>query len=93
MPGRARRLVVLTLALVVVAGLIVADAVTLHKAKPSFDRETRAFQNLLKATSTSTTLPKGPEGTAVTTTTISTSVTTSTAGPASSANSAASTSP
>ena len=90
MPGRTRRLVVLTLALVVVAGLIVADVVTLHKAKPSFDRETRAFQNLLKATSTSTTLPGG---TTVTTTTISTSVTTSTAGPAPSANSAASTSP
>ncbi len=90
MPGRARRLVVLALALVVVVGLMVADVVTLHKAKPSFDKETRAFQNLLNSTSTTTSVPSG---TSVITTTIPTSVTTSTLGPASSATTGASTSP
>ena len=58
MPGRSRGvvahdrarsqplLVVLALVLVVVAGLIVADVVTLTKAKPSFDKETRGLSKL-----------------------------------------------
>ena len=57
-PGRTRRLVVLALALVVVAGLVVADVVTLTKAKPSFDNETRSFQNLLKSTTTTAVPPR-----------------------------------
>ena len=38
------------------AGLVVADVVTLTKAKPSFENETRAFQNLIKSTTTTTSL-------------------------------------
>jgi hypothetical protein len=87
---RTRRLIAMALAVVIVAGLVVADVVTLHQAKPSFDRETRGFQNLLKSTATTTTLPRGTTGT---TTTISTSVSTAGPGTASSTNSAASTSP
>jgi hypothetical protein len=56
MPGRARRLLVLGLALVVVAGLVVADIVTLSKAKPSYQNETRDFQHMLAPPTTSTTV-------------------------------------
>ena len=52
MPGRTRRLVVLGLALILLAGLIVADAVTLTKARPSFVHETRDVENLIKTTTT-----------------------------------------
>ena len=60
MQGRTRRLLVLALALVVVAGLVVADIVTLSKAKPSFENETRAFQHLLAPPTTSRTTPTTP---------------------------------
>jgi len=53
--NRTRRLLVLGLALIVVAGLVVADIVTLSKAKPSFENETRAFQHLLAPPSASST--------------------------------------
>ncbi len=66
------------LAVLVVATLVAVDVVTLTKAKPSFDQETRAFHRLLEASST-TTLPrtrttggtaaKPPNGTTVTSTT------------------------
>jgi len=59
--GHTRRLLVLGLALVIVAGLVVADIVTLTKAKPSYQNETRAFQHLLAPATTgvppSTTVP------------------------------------
>jgi hypothetical protein len=52
-----RPLVVALVAAVMVIGLIVADVVTLSAAKPSFERETRAFKNLIQSTST-TTVPR-----------------------------------
>jgi hypothetical protein len=68
--GRTRRLLVLGLALVVVAGLVVADIVTLDKAKPSFNNETRSFQHLLAPSATppspSTSKPH-PSSTTITT--------------------------
>lgn len=56
MSGRTRQLLVLTLALLVVGGLLVADAVTMSKAKPSFRKETQQFQKLINTTGTTTTL-------------------------------------
>ncbi len=88
MAKRARGLLVLALALLVVGGLIVADVATLSKAKPSFDHETQAFQRLLQ--STSTTLPPSsshhlgtstPHNTNTTNTNSITPVTTSTLSP------------
>jgi len=66
-PISTRRLLVLGLALIVIAGLVVADVVTLSKAKPSFDNETRAFQHLLappalSTTTTTTTTTTGTTG-------------------------------
>lgn len=61
MTGRTRRLLILGLALVIVAALVVANIVTLTKAKPSYENETRAFQHLLAPATTavpsSTTVP------------------------------------
>ncbi len=80
MPSRWRRLIAVALAVLVVAALVTVDAVTLTQAKPSFDKETRAFHQLLES-STSTTVPrrtttggaarKTPTGAAVTSTTAS----------------------
>jgi hypothetical protein len=53
---RTRRLIVALLAVVVVAAMVVVDIVTLTKAKPSFDNETRAFNKLLHSEPT-TSLP------------------------------------
>jgi hypothetical protein len=56
--GRYRQLVAIAFAVLVVVGMVVGDAVTLHKAKPSFRDETRAFNGLLHpppATTTTTT--------------------------------------
>jgi len=54
----ARPLLAVGLACVVVVGLVVADGVTLAKAKPSFNRETQYFRHLLEAASTTPTPPK-----------------------------------
>ena len=75
--GRTRRLLVLGLALVVVAGLVVADIVTLTKAKPSFRIETRNFQHLLAPSAAS------PSTAPMTTTTVLAPAKTSTGVPAS----------
>ncbi|MGD0391179.1 MAG: hypothetical protein ABSC41_00900 [Acidimicrobiales bacterium] len=61
----------MALVLVVLAGLIVADAVTLAKARPSFVHETRDVENLIKSTTT-TVPPRRTTGTASTTSTTST---------------------
>ncbi len=57
--GRPRYLVAIALAVVVVVGMVVGDAVTLLKAAPSFRNETRAINRLLppstKTTTTTTT--------------------------------------
>ncbi len=76
--GRTRRLLVLGLALMVVAGLVVADVVTLAKAKPSFKNETRSFQQLLtpSATPPSPSASK-PHPSSTTTTTVPAPATTS----------------
>jgi hypothetical protein len=63
--GRIRPLIAVALAVIVVAGLVAADVVTLHKAKPSYDHETQAFTHLLGPSETgglpaSTTLPPSP---------------------------------
>jgi hypothetical protein len=63
--GRGRPLVAVALAVIVVAGLVAADAVTLHKAKPSYDHETQAFQRLLEAPTTTTTPITRPGATGV----------------------------
>jgi hypothetical protein len=55
MSRRIRPLIAMALAVIVVAGLVAADVVTLHKAKPSFDHETQAFNRLL--VSPTTTVP------------------------------------
>lgn len=65
MSGRIRPLIAVALAVIVVAGLVAADVVTLHKAKPSYDHETQAFTHLLGPSKTgglpaSTTLPPSP---------------------------------
>ncbi len=60
MRGRSRQLLVLTLAILIVGGLLVADAVTLAKAKPSFRNETQAFQKLIQSTGTTTTTTTTP---------------------------------
>ncbi len=62
MPGRTRRLVVLAVALVFLAGLVVADVVTLTKAKPSFVHETRDVENLIKSATTTTVPPRRTTG-------------------------------
>ena len=59
MTRRIRLLLTAMVALVVVAVMVGADVVTLTKAKPSFDNETRAFNRLLPASPT-TTLPTHP---------------------------------
>jgi hypothetical protein len=55
--GRVRPVVVALLATLFVIGLVVADVVTLSKAKPSFSNETRDFHALIESTST-TTVPR-----------------------------------
>jgi hypothetical protein len=87
MPGRTRRLVVLTLALVVLTGLVVADVVTLTKARPSFVHETRDVENLIKSTTTTTVAPRRTTGTTSPASIVSTT------GPAPSTTSPASTTP
>jgi hypothetical protein len=79
--------VVLALALVVLTGLVVADVVTLTKAKPSFVHETRDVENLIKSTTTTTVPPRRTTGTTSPTSTASTT------GPAPSTTSRVSTSP
>jgi hypothetical protein len=81
MRGRIRPLIAVALAVIVVAGLVAADVVTLHKAKPSYDHETQAFNRLLVSPTTTvaptpTTAPKSPGASpnaAVTSTTVGTS--------------------
>ncbi len=83
MRGRTRRLLVLALALLVVAGFVVVDAVTLTKARPSFVHETRDVENLIKSTTTTTVAPRGTisgQGPVSTSSTSSTPGTTSTSG-------------
>jgi hypothetical protein len=62
--GRPRHLVAIALAVVVVVGMVVGDAVTLLKAAPSFRNETRAINRLLppstKTTTTTTTTTSSP---------------------------------
>ena len=50
------------MALVFLAGLVVADVVTLTKAKPSFVHETRDVENLIKSTTTTTVPPRRTTG-------------------------------
>ena len=45
--GRSRPLVAIAIAVVVVVMMVVGDAVTLHKAKPSYRDETRAINRSL----------------------------------------------
>jgi hypothetical protein len=79
--SRIRPLIAVALAVIVVAGLVTADVVTLHKAKPSYDHETQAFTHLLGPSKTaglpaSTTLPPSSgasPNSAVTSSTIGTS--------------------
>ncbi len=65
MSGRIRPLIAIALAVIVVAGLVVADVVTLHQAKPSYDHETQALNHLLGSSDagglpTKTTVAKSP---------------------------------
>ena len=57
--GRPRYLVAIALAVVVIVGMVVGDALTLLKAEPSYRNETRAINRLLppstKTTTTTTT--------------------------------------
>jgi hypothetical protein len=61
---RIRPLIAVALAVIVVAGLVAADVVTLHKAKPSYDHETQAFNRMLGSPTTTvptkTTVAKSP---------------------------------
>ena len=50
------------MALVFLAGLVVADVVTLTKAKPSFVHETRDVENLIKSATTTTVPPRRTTG-------------------------------
>lgn len=52
MSGRIRPLIAISLAVIVVAGLVAADVVTLHQAKPSYDHETQALNHLLGSSET-----------------------------------------
>lgn len=65
MSGRIRPLIAIALAVIVVAGLVTADVVTLHQAKPSYDHETQVFTHLLGPSKTGglptkTTAPPSP---------------------------------
>ena len=53
--GRPRYLVAIALAVVVVVGMVVGDALTLLKAEPSYRNETRAINRLLPPSATTTT--------------------------------------
>lgn len=53
--GRPRYLVAIALAVVIVVGMVVGDAVTLLKAEPSYRNETRAVNRLLPPSATTTT--------------------------------------
>lgn len=53
--GRPRHLVAIALAVVVVMGMVVGDAMTLLKAAPSYRNETRAINRLLPPSTTTTT--------------------------------------
>jgi hypothetical protein len=63
--GRIRPLIAIALAVIVVAGLVTADVVTLHQAKPSYDHETQALNHLVGSSEagglpTKTTVAKSP---------------------------------
>ena len=53
--GRPRYLVAIALAVVVVVGMVVGDAVTLLTAEPSYRNETRAINRLRPPSATTTT--------------------------------------
>ena len=53
--GRPRYLVAIALAVLVVVGMVLGDAVTLLKAEPSYRNETRAINRLLPPSATTTT--------------------------------------
>ena len=79
------------MALVFLAGLVVADVVTLTKARPSFVHETRDVENLIKSTTTTTVPPRRTTGT--TSPPTAPTASTTAAAPAPSTTSPASTSP
>jgi hypothetical protein len=75
--GGTRRLIAVALAVLVVAGMVVADVVTLHRAKPSFDQETQDLRKLPAVTTTTapppgrtTSFPMAAPVTAVTSSTL-----------------------
>jgi hypothetical protein len=61
--GRPRYLVAIALAVVVVVGMVVGDALTLLKAEPSYRNETRAINRLLPPSATTTTTTSSPVST------------------------------
>lgn len=69
---RARRRIAVALAALVVAGMLVGDALTLRQAKPSFRTETQGFAKLLHPPP----LPRHPPMTTVPTVPTSTTSTT-----------------
>jgi hypothetical protein len=61
--GRPRYLVAIALAVVVIVGMVVGDALTLLKAEPSYRNETRAINRLLPPSATTTTTTSSPVST------------------------------